>query len=211
MQQQLGCEVYALDPTVKHKELLAPRVHFFRWGAPVVQSHLYCPVVKFISGGRERARLNCSELARRDHVRVHNWTLISPMALLRERNVRNYSMENSIAILKMDCEGCEYSLYNSSMADDPDFFSRVDQLILEVHLSQLWAPSNTTFLEYGRLLALLRRAGHALYDAQLGYCSGGEPMGVLPLVRSSGYMQRSGQHCENLLFSRTAGSKEDAE
>jgi hypothetical protein len=43
-----------------------------------------------------------------------------------------------ILVLKMDCEGCEYSIYTSVMEHDPNFFQRVDQFALEVHLSRVW-------------------------------------------------------------------------
>lgn len=88
------------------------------------------------------------------------------------------------------------------MESAPGFFEGVDQFALEAHISRKWAPDNATFLEYGRLLALLRRAGLRVYDASVGWCSGGEPMGLLPFARDSGYYRRSGRHCENLLFAR---------
>ena len=34
----------------------------------------------------------------------------------------------------MDCEGCEYSLYADTVANNPLFFATVDQFALEVHL-----------------------------------------------------------------------------
>mmetsp|Transcript_26907 Transcript_26907/g.80342 ORF Transcript_26907/g.80342 Transcript_26907/m.80342 type:complete len:222 (+) Transcript_26907:2-667(+) len=113
-----------------------------------------------------------------------------------------------LAVLKMDCEGCEYSLYADTVANNPLFFATVDQFALEVHLSLKWAPDNATFLGYGRLLALLRRSGHQLYDASADWCSGGEQMGLLPLVRGSGYFRRRRGHCENLLFARGRRGRE---
>ena len=100
------------------------------------------------------------------------------------------------------CQGCEYRLYKDTMAQAPSFFERVDQIVLEVHLSRRWAADDATVIEYGRLLALLARSGHVLRHAQSGFCSGGEVMGVTPLVRSSGYLRRPGGHCENLVFAR---------
>ena len=87
---------------------------------------------------------------------------------------------------------------------EPRFFERVEQIAMEVHLSRLWAPNDATFLEYGRYLGLLRRAGFQLYDVSLGFCSGGEPMGLTDLVQRSGYRtaRQGGQHCENLLFAQ---------
>ena len=88
------------------------------------------------------------------------------------------------------------------MAHSPRFFDQVDQFLLEVHLSRNWVADNGTFLQYGRLLALLARSGHVLRHAQTGFCSGGEIMGLIPLVVSSGYFRRTSGHCENLLFAR---------
>jgi hypothetical protein len=102
--------------------------------------------------------------------------------------------------------GCEYALYRGTVAEAADFFERVDQVLLEVHLSRRWAADDATFLEYGRLLALLGRSGHVLRHAQSGFCSGGEPTGTTSLVKSSGYLQRAGGHCENLAFARERGS-----
>ena len=90
------------------------------------------------------------------------------------------------------------------MTHAPNFFDRVDQFVLEVHLSRKWAPDRATFLDYGRLLALLRRSGHVLRHVQFGFCSGGEVMGLDPVVNQSGYYRRAGGHCENLLFAREA-------
>ena len=102
-------------------------------------------------------------------------------------------------------QGCEYALYRDTMEANPRFFEGVDQLLLEVHLSRKWAADDATFLEYGRLLGLLLRSGHTLRHAQSGFCSGGEVMGLAPLVRSSGYIRRAGGHCENLVFARRTG------
>lgn len=101
-----------------------------------------------------------------------------------------------------DAQGCEYALYRDTIAAAPRFFEGVDQIVLEVHLSRKWAADDATFLEYGRLLGLLLRSGHVLRHAQSGFCSGGEVMGLAPLVGSSGYFRRAGGHCENLLFAR---------
>eukprot|EP00965_Chrysotila_dentata_P257990 6213061-Pleurochrysis_carterae.AAC.8 len=92
------------------------------------------------------------------------------------------------------------------MNSQPRFWERVEQIAIEVHLSRLWAADDATFLEYGRFLALLLRAGHRLRDAKFAFCSGGEPMGLTPLVASSGYMQSPRPHCENLLFAQSLRS-----
>ena len=63
----------------------------------------------------------------------------------------------------MDCEGCEYKLFEDVMAHDPLFFTRVDQFAIEVHLSKtIGASSDENVIMYGKLLALLHRSGHRL-------------------------------------------------
>lgn len=88
------------------------------------------------------------------------------------------------------------------MAYAPQFFSQIDQFIVEVHISRLWVPNNATFLEYGRLLGLMHRSGLTLRDARFEYCNTGEYTGVIPLLYTSGYLRRRLHHCENLLFAR---------
>ena len=106
--------------------------------------------------------------------------------------------------LPRSCEGCEFSLYRDTMKTSPRFFEGVDQFALEAHISRRWAPDRATFLEYGRLLALLRRAGLRVYDVSTGWCSNGEQMGIVPFAAESGYFRRRGGHCENILFARSA-------
>ena len=92
------------------------------------------------------------------------------------------------------------------------FFERVHQLVLEVHLPRKYASNDAEFLEYGRFLALLLRAGHRVQSLETAYCGGGgQFMGLTPLVKESGYYKRytglsphqrprMEHHCENLLF-----------
>lgn len=114
-----------------------------------------------------------------------------------------WTLRTRAASFRRSCEGCEYSLYNDTMTHAPNFFEGVDQFALEIHLSRKWVPDEATFMEYGRLLALLYRAKLKLVDVSIGWCSGGEIMGLLPFVRNSGYFRRNYGHCENLLFART--------
>ena len=116
-----------------------------------------------------------------------------------------------LAVLKLDCEGCKYSLYRDIITHDAAFLHRVDQLVLEVHLSRTWAPTDGVFIEYGRLLGLLRRANFVVFDARFGHCSQGQPLGLTPLVYKSRYYDMTprrkdntsrNRHCENLLFAR---------
>jgi hypothetical protein len=59
----------------------------------------------------------------------------------------------------MDCEGCEYSLAGDVLAEDPTFFSRVDQLAIEGQWSRVWMKSKSELFATARLLELLADAG----------------------------------------------------
>ena len=89
----------------------------------------------------------------------HAWDSITPAHAARIVSPKT----GELAILKMDCEGCEMLLYNRTMAADPTFFDRVDQFAIETHISRRWIPDRDVMLEYGRLLALLLRSDFLLY------------------------------------------------
>ena len=112
------------------------------------------------------------------------------------------SDSGELAILKMDCEGCEVLPFNHTMQADPAFFDRVDQFALEVHISQRWMPNERAVLAYGRLLALLLRSDFLLFHATTSWCSYGEERGLISQLVSWGYFQRESDHCEVLLFAK---------
>lgn len=206
VRRHFGCTVLALDPADKLPATLGPDVHFLRAAAPSTGTHLACRVDSWWDNStkppRWRGRQNCSAgLVPAREPPPSAWHVVSPAQL----QLRHERERGRLAVLKMDCEGCEFSLYNATRAQDPAFWQRsVDQFAVETHLSRRWAPTDAAFLEYGRLLALLRRAKHSLVHANAGHCSGGEPTGLAELVLASGYFRRQSGHCENLLFVRGA-------
>ena len=115
---------------------------------------------------------------------------------------RMVSDSGELAILKMDCEGCEVLLFNHTMQADPGFFDRVDQFAIEVHISQRWMPNERAVLAYGRLLALLLRSDFLLFHATTSWCTYGEERGLVSQLVSWGYFQRESDHCEVLLFAK---------
>eukprot|EP00930_Biecheleria_cincta_P099131 TRINITY_DN90778_c0_g1_i1.p1 TRINITY_DN90778_c0_g1~~TRINITY_DN90778_c0_g1_i1.p1 ORF type:complete len:351 (+),score=62.99 TRINITY_DN90778_c0_g1_i1:67-1053(+) len=189
VQKRMGCRVFSLDPTINHRAELAPNVYFMKWGAPMLPD-------------TEASVSNSTD----------NWTSISPARL-----ASMMAPGESIPILKMDCEGCEYALYQGVMASDPDFFKRVDQFAVEVHLSKFFMKGRREMIEYGRLLSLLFATGFELQDQSLMHCAEEkEATGLLPEFHESGYFDtindvvrlltlRRG-HCENFLFAKTSGS-----
>ena len=117
-----------------------------------------------------------------------------------------------IPVMKMDCEGCEYKLFEDVVRVDPKFFTRVDQLAIEVHLCKtIGAADRQRVLNYGRLLALLHKSGHRLQHSYVMHCSEPdkppEKYGVDPLLIQTGYHRTSTSfgtdgHCHNHLFAR---------
>jgi hypothetical protein len=76
LRRKFGCVVFALDPTVNHKALLADGVYFLKWGAPAPAG------IEFVGSQRD-------------------WIFMPPplLASLVARHTR------LIPVLKMDCEG----------------------------------------------------------------------------------------------------------
>lgn len=192
-------------PTVQHESVLSKkkdepgRVFFLNWGAPIAHGATFeCNT----PSPRARHEGNCSS----------SYVLVGPASLAQMVAPAPQRM----GLLKMDCEGCEYSIYADVMRREPSFFERVEQVVLEVHLPRRFAPTDAAFLDYGRLLVLLLRAGHRLMHFEHAYCSGGSQFeGMTPLVAESGYYQRftslprerrprMENQCENVLFSRVS-------
>lgn len=79
-------------------------------------------------------------------------------------------MGRDLYVLKMDCEGCEYSLADDILQHDPDFFTHVNQLNIEMHFPIVFCNSTRTVLALGRLLHLLHAADMALVHVDDGHC-----------------------------------------
>ena len=93
-----------------------------------------------------------------------DWTVMSPVVFASSMNLKR------IAVLKMDCEGCEYALYKDVMAHNPTFFQKIDQFAVEFHLSRKWLKGRMEAVELGRLLVLLSIEGFVLKHIELGSC-----------------------------------------
>lgn len=104
-----------------------------------------------------------------------------------------------IYALKMDCEGCEYSLAPDILADDPNFFLSVLQFNFEVHLPLSFAKTDNDVYNLGRLFRLMYNAGMHLVDVDGGNC--GPPdqrLGCHPLLATAGFPCAPG--CRSYLF-----------
>lgn len=106
-----GCEVHAFDPTIRNPTDLAPNVTFHYWGLKQGQtsdSHPEKTGYGVVKG----------ELFTIDEI-------VSKLGHVGRR----------LSILKIDCEGCEWgvfeSLYHAKLP-----FAGPDQLLVEIHLSE---------------------------------------------------------------------------
>jgi hypothetical protein len=125
-------------------------------------------------------------------------------------SVRKMLNHSHVAVLKMDCEGCEYSLARDILEEDPEFLTHVDQFAVEVHYSQRWMKSRAHLHSLAALVQLLEDAGLDLVHAQASKCSpkdqatglaeGLQSLRLIDVIISP----RDGQerHCHNYLFAR---------
>lgn len=176
VRDRLGCRVFALDPTVNHKAELAEGVYFLKWAA--------------------------LSAAKASHIGdMSSWFHVSPTTLIRTLAPGT----GRVSVLKMDCEGCEHSLYDECMRDDKYFFERVDQFAVEFHASKsLGMARSRDALAWGKLLVLLRDAGHKLQSVTIVHCGEeDENTGTVDELLATGYLLPGDGHCHNYLFART--------
>merc|ERR1712012_688890 len=71
---------------------------------------------------------------------------------------------------KMDCEGCEYAITESVRLEDPDFFNRVVQFVLESHVDNRFLKSEKDLVAYDELFRMLDQSNFHLQHAHLAAC-----------------------------------------
>lgn len=159
----------------------------------IVHPSILTPNVIFMSIG-------ASLLTRHQHG-ADDWQVTSMPSL------RRFLQHDYVDVLKMDCEGCEYSLARDILLEDPAFFSHVGQVILEIHVFLDIAKTHEHAANLGRLFILLERSGLVLIDARIAGCSReDEAKGCGPDILESGYICEANAMCHNLLFGRLNGS-----
>lgn len=84
--------------------------------------------------------------------RVENWTYLGIPHMLGWYG-------HHLAALKLDCEGCEYSVAADVEEDVHSFFSRFSQLNVEFHLPRHFMRTPQHAVMLGRLVLLLRENG----------------------------------------------------
>jgi len=126
------------------------------------------------------------------------WWTISVPSLRRALDIP------TLNVLKMDCEGCEYSLARDVLTEDPDFFkNHLDQITIETHVSREWLNTTETLYYYGMLFKLLKDAGFRLHETYIGSCSPDhEKTGCMKELQDMNYICGKYRSCHNYLFAK---------
>ena len=125
----------------------------------------------------------------------NSFEVISPVKLRKELKYER------VHVLKMDCEGCEYALIKDMAQEDPNFFDRIEQFSVEIHLSRKWIRSNEHMNNLGLLYHVLFSAGFELIHKDITHCAPkDEATGCPDVLKSMGYPCHA--HCHNYLFAR---------
>lgn len=151
-----GCAGLAMDPTVNGHPALAPK--------------------------RKTSKVSFRKVgapSRHKPGKGPHWETLSPPAALRELRGSGARLD----ILKMDCEGCEYAISDNVHEQDPGFFERVGQFIVEVHVGKRFLPSEEHLAALEDLLRLLERAGFRLQHAHFLGCGEDTPGAINKLAR----------------------------
>ena len=149
------------------------------------------PLVTFHQIGAKLLRKNNNE-----------WLSTSMPSLMK------WKQDKWVDVLKMDCEGCEYSLARDVFVEDPSFFHKIGQLAIEIHVSRVWLNTTEHLYALGKLLKQLQDAGLYLADAVVGGCApSDEAAGCMDVLHEVGIPCGKGKSCHNYLFSRSQTAK----
>lgn len=140
----------------------------------------------------------------------NDWFTVSPTTIAKLFD------KNESLILKMDCEGCEFALYNDIAQKEPNFFNRVDQFAFEVHLPKtrlklggVGLRRKQDLIALARLFKTLESAGLNLAHAMITKCWFiDERFGVMQELIDLGYYRKGEGMCQNLLFSKKRTKKQ---
>jgi len=126
-----------------------------------------------------------------------NWILTSVPAAMK------FLKWDHLDVLKMDCEGCEYALARDILIEDPEFFFKIDQVLIEFHLGKAWILNDEALVNMGKLFILLQEAGMELIFHQAAYCTQeDETQGCPEKLLELGYSCDSEQLCQSFLFAK---------
>ena len=166
-----SCDGVALDPSVVHSSQL------------------------FISGGEVLFFKVGAKMLDFPDIYNNRWLMTSVPSLIK------FLKYDHLDVLKMDCEGCEYSLARDIALEDPAFFNKIDQFALETHTSKIWVKSARHAHYLGLLFAMLDASGLKLRLYEQGNCGhADESVGCDDSFLKAGYECK--YLCSNYLFAR---------
>ena len=139
-----NCRGFAGDPTVPHPSKLHPLVTFHNVGASMLVAN------------KERLK---------DKGGSEEWWDTSMTKL------RYWLGLKHVNIIKMDCEGCEFSLARDILREDPTFLYNADQISIETHVTKSWMTSREHLYYFALHFALLEEAGYKLEWSDVFGCS----------------------------------------
>ncbi|KAJ1417675.1 hypothetical protein B484DRAFT_400741 [Ochromonadaceae sp. CCMP2298] len=173
------CRGILMDPSVNYKAILTERLLFFSLGATMLRGE---------RGGAG---------AWQGEVDPNGWLTAAPSELMRMLG------HESIAVLKMDCEGCEYAIVPDLVRSNPDFFKSVTQFAVEVHLSRNWIKSPQHTFNLGMLFHILFKEGYYLVAADIGACApADESKGCPSELTDLSFPCGQRQMCQEYTFAR---------
>lgn len=219
------CDGFLFDPSVNHRSVMTStatggavnntgrhltqsgRLLFSSMGANLLPSDMLSLATMTdsspASAGRVSTRrgvlnnLSKEQTTAEIAANIRRWVFISPAQLPMLYNHQH------IAVLKLDCEGCEYALARDMAIHNPSFLARVDQFVVEVHLAKHWASTDEHIHYWGLLLHVLREAQFTLVHAAMGGChKDHEATGCPEGLVSIGYPCRQFLMCHNYVFAK---------
>ena len=107
-------------------------------------------------------------------------------------------------ILKLDCEGCEYALASDILKSGKNIFDKMQQLTIELHLSDAFLHTRNHVIELGKLFHLLAVSKMNLVAVDL---QGLDTMETgCTQLQGTGYPCEKGLCAHNLLFAKAAAA-----
>ncbi|KAJ3227526.1 hypothetical protein HK099_001677 [Clydaea vesicula] len=138
-----------------------------------------------------------ANLLKNEEVSNKNWLMTSIPSLKRWLN------HEKLAVLKLDCNGCEFALARDVSLEDPFFFENLNQLSVKMHVSKKWIKNEEYLHNMGLLLYLIEKAGLILTRVEVSSCKQeDEILGCPKFLSEIGYKCGPEYSCHHYLFGR---------